>query len=457
MARRKATGEIRWKGKLATSRIRTFGERETFELPHARTDEDARERSALLADVAKRFRLAAVDRVQAAEALRLIAGASPKALRASLTVAEELLGSGRLDAGTDAPTFQNVAEQWTSGELARLYPDQVKKKRTKGDDVSRLTNYVYPVIGDTPIDRVTLDQCEDVMRNLPAKLTPATRRNIARTVARVFKLAIYPLRHIEKSPIPEGFVPKAKQSKALAYLYPDEERRLLGCRAVPVEYRVLWGFLAREGMREDEALSLAIRDLDLARGAVKLDRNKTDDPRAWALSPDVVRALRLFIETHREGAEPQELVFCDEHGRPVQHAHLAARFRRHLEATGLKKERPELFTTTEHRLRIRVHDLRGTFVTVSLANGRTESWISDRTGHRSSAMIAKYKRMARTFEELGAGPLGLLNEAIPELAIAGIVAGLRALTGRVIAPVLPQDSRRGWDSNPRVTVLQTVA
>jgi len=28
-------------------------------------------------------------------------------------------------------------------------------------------------------------------------------------------------------------------------------------------------------------------DLDLERGAVRLDKNKTDDPRAWALAPDV--------------------------------------------------------------------------------------------------------------------------------------------------------------------------
>ncbi len=57
---------------------------------------------------------------------------------------------------------------------------------------------------------------------------------------------------------------------------------------------------------------------------------------------------------------------------------------------------------------MRVHDLRGTFVTTALANGKSESWISDRTGHRSSAMINNHKRVARSFEELELGaPLPL--------------------------------------------------
>ena len=107
-------------------------------------------------------------------------------------------------------------------------------------------------------------------------------------------------------------------------------------------------------------LSLTFGDLDLERGAVRLDRNKTDDP-PFGL-PTTLRA--------------------------------------HLTEIGLKLERMELFKSTTERIRIRGHDLRDTFVTVSLANGRTEAWISDRTGHRSSQMIGKYKRTARTFAEL---------------------------------------------------------
>jgi hypothetical protein len=41
---------------------------------------------------------------------------------------------------------------------------------------------------------------------------------------------------------------------------------------------------------------------------------------------------------------------------------------------------------------------------------------ADRTGHRSSVMIQRYRRAARTFAELGLGELASLAQALPELA-----------------------------------------
>jgi hypothetical protein len=91
--------------------------------------------------------------------------------------------------------------------------------------------------------------------------------------------------------------------------------------------------------------------------------------------------------------------------------------REHLRVIGLGRERPEVFVSTPQRRRIRVHDLRGTFVTVALANGKSETWVADRTGHKSSTMINRYRRAARSFAELQAGELSSLYEAIPELSI----------------------------------------
>jgi hypothetical protein len=68
---------------------------------------------------------------------------------------------------------------------------------------------------------------------------------------------------------------------------------------------------------------------------------------------------------------------------------------------------------TKGRQRIRAHDLRATFVTISLATGKTETWISDRTGHRSHAMIETYRRRSRTWN---VGELAPLHDRIPELS-----------------------------------------
>ncbi|KYF90369.1 hypothetical protein BE20_17890 [Sorangium cellulosum] len=76
-----------------------------------------------------------------------------------------------------------------------------------------------------------------------------------------------------------------------------------------------------------------------------------------------------------------------------------------------------------------MHDTRATFITIKLANGRTETWISDRTGHRSSNQIHHYKRAARKVAELGLGDFAPLDEAIPELRGKGRAVGGARLSG----------------------------
>jgi integrase len=267
------------------------------------------------------------------------------------------------------------------------------------------------------------------MRALPRGLAPASRRQHAQAIARVMALAAYPARVIARSPIPRGFVPPQRSSKAKAYLYPSEDAALLACAEVPLGARILYGVLAREGMRAGEARALTWGDVDLERGSIRLDTNKTDDPRAWSLSVGVQQALlrwktivdsgrpdrrREFSESHygtAADAAPSSPVFLLEE---TDWTHAAALLRGHLQTAGVG--RAELFEASSARLRVRLHDLRGTFVTLALAAGRTETWVADRTGHKSSVMINAYRRSARTAAELRLGELAPLNEAIPELA-----------------------------------------
>src|SRR5262249_19675695 len=157
----------------------------------------------------------------------------------------------------------------------------------------------------------------------------------------------YPCRIIPRSPLPPGFLPRLRGEKALEYLYPDEDAKLLARKDVPLPYRVAYGILAREGMRSGELSRLTFGDLDLERGAVKLDENKTDDPRAWALAPDVVRALNLWRKHFRKGAKDADFVLIEpdirKHADPrrLNVDRGATRFREHLKKA--KVDRPALF------------------------------------------------------------------------------------------------------------------
>lgn len=301
--------------------------------------------------------------------------------------------------GGPAVTFAELGEQWTDGKIADAHPDHVKRKATASKDAERLA-VLNKSIGKVPVRDFTLADAELAMRALPKALASATRRQYAQIIARLMALAVYPLKLRASSPLPRGFLPKVTRNKATAWLYPADDAQLLACERVPLARRVLYGFLAREGCRCDEALSLAWTDLDLVRGVVRLDENKTNDPRAWALSPGVTAALERWRKR-----STTDLVFAVDN-----EARLAEVFRADLATAEVN--RPELFERTKARQPIRAHDLRATFVTLALAAGRSETWVMDRTGHRSSVMVNTYRRAARTAAELGLGELAALDAAV---------------------------------------------
>jgi integrase len=303
-------------------------------------------------------------------------------------------------------TIRPFGEQWTNGKLHKRWPDHIKEKRTSKQDGQRLALYVYPQVGNVAVGDFRIDDAERVMAKLPASLSSATRRHAAQLMHRLMAMAVYPARLRPANPLPKGFMPKIKRTRAFSFLYPEEDAALMKCKDVDLAERLYFGVLTREGVREGEALDLEWRDLDLARGTIRLDVNKTDEPRTWVLGEDVAEALRRWFVL--SGSPKTGKVF-----RIGSH-HLADRLREAL--TAAKVTRTELHEQTKTRQRLRVHDLRATFVTLSLAAGRSETWVADRTGHKSSVMINRYRRAARTAAELGLGWLHPLSTAIPELA-----------------------------------------
>jgi hypothetical protein len=140
------------------------------------------------------------------------------------------------------------------------------------------TLLVFFEVGDLPVGAITLEHVECAMRGLKAGLSAASRRHYAQLIAR-----------------------------CLSPVYSS-------------------AFSAREGLRAREAVALRIRDLDLKRGAITLDENKTDDPRVWALNPAVRRALKIWADQFRGAEDEDALLFVDEHGAAIEVDGLAAKY-----------------------------------------------------------------------------------------------------------------------------------
>ena len=311
-------------------------------------------------------------------------------------------------------TFETFGKKWTSGELHATYPDDIKIKKSVDQDKDRLA-ILNRTIGPIPLARFTLQDAQAAMRALPSDLEVNTRRQYAQLVHRVLMMAVYPACIIPLSPLPRGFVPKPGKAKAKALPWPKEDATGLACEAWPLHERMFFGFLPREGMRTGEACAMTWGDLSLDVGAVTLNENKTDSPRAWALDPSVASALRLW-KGMRKDTKRTDLVFKQADGSAYDTDKIAPRYRDYLEkACGA---RPEILKAGPNRMRVRAHDMRGMFVTYSLAAGRSEAWVSARTGHTTSAMISRYRKVCDTVTELGVGALVPMVTAVPEIAAA---------------------------------------
>jgi hypothetical protein len=146
----------------------------------------------------------------------------------ALCVAEGALCGGRArDRAAQAPTFGNFAKQWTDGDLAKRYRDHVLRKDTSDDDARHLKLHINPILADIRLDEVTLDDADRVMASLPARLSPSSRRHVGQVIRRVLALAVYPARYIKENPIPRGWLPRSKSTKAFTCLWPTEDAALM--------------------------------------------------------------------------------------------------------------------------------------------------------------------------------------------------------------------------------------
>lgn len=446
-----STGEIRWVAGKPQTRvpIGVGRHRVTVHLTAAKSKPEAKERAALVVEQARCLRSSRIG-TQAVEALlnELGGACTPKEIAEALqAIAWAANGDAKHIPQTSrgsAPTFAEVVEEWTSGELARRFPHQIHQagdghlKNVKG----RVAKSCFDGIRNKPVDQIPRQDCDTVMSRLPlppgkTEIGEGTRRQYGTVITRTFSLAEL-AGYIERSPLPKGWLPKSGPRKRFPILYPSEDRVLLGCVDLPIEWRLYWGYLHREGHRRGEGADLQFYELDLHHGTVALDENKTENARWWPLSPGVAEALRWWRD--KRGAGPRDLVFIDESGGPLNLDHMADRVRAHLRSAGLDRE--DLFSKGKNKRHFGTHCFRRSMATRNLALGRPEDWVRQRTGHTTDELY-RYRMQARSLEELALGDVDPLVLCLPETSpLEGIGGALGELSERRPPARLPQDCPR---------------
>ena len=401
---RKATGQVLHNATGYSARVRVApGDegRPCFALS-VRDDAEAEKRTQILAEMAKRLRPV----VGAEEIVEVLTDAGKARTAKELDEVEEIVraieaGETRKASSAVTPTFEDFAKTWTSGDLRKKHPDHVRDKDSTRDE-QVLRDYINPVIGPMRIPDVTLENAERVMAKLPAELAPRTRKLVAQCMRKVLSLAVYPGRYITANPIPREWMPKIPKSanKAKAFLYPEEDAKLLGARRCPSSAAsptacsraracALRSSIARVGVTSTSSMggcaSTRTRRTTRAPGRSRpTSCGRSPGGRSGRRARPTISVLGFDLANGAwwlRGDEGWTKERQDEGAWGPAH--------------GRSDASRELFERSAARQPIRLHDLRATFVTVSLANGKTEQWVSDRTGHKSSQMIATYTRQAR--------------------------------------------------------------
>jgi integrase len=257
--------------------------------------------------------------------------------------------------------------------------------------------HIVPALGTIGLQRLSPAQLNAFYRYLLTEagkdgqgLAPKTVRNVHNILHRALKDAVrwgYLVRNVAEAADP----PKGKSAEMRVWS-PDQLRAFLAHVREDQLY-AFWLLIATTGMRRGELAGLRWADVDLETGRLSVrqprvvvaNQPQASEPktargrRSLALDPVTVSALRRHRARQLEhklavGARYQDsgLVFTWLDGSPIHPLRFSRWFEQHARRAGLPK--------------IRLHDLRHSYVSAALAAGVPAKVISERLGHATIAV-----------------------------------------------------------------------
>lgn len=261
----------------------------------------------------------------------------------------------------------------TVAEYARGWLRRVDvRQRTQEDYRQQVERYIVPVLGDIPMHRLAVADVER-FRAAIVNRSPRTQHHLHTRLNQICRDAVR-RGALQRNPC-EAVPPPRVPRRELVALSSKTASHLL--TALPEDARgLLIGLALLTGMRRSEIVALQWTDIDLAAGALTVQRGVHHVPgRGVVIEPPKRTSSRRRI------ALPSEAV---------------ALLRRHQHASGpwvfggAKPVDPDLLGATANRwLRpwgITLHGLRHTQATLLIAAGVSLKVVSERLGHASTAI-----------------------------------------------------------------------
>jgi integrase len=291
----------------------------------------------------------------------------------------------------DEVTFATAAEL-----MLRDLKDIGRKPTTLANYRQILDFRLLPRFGEIPVNRIKRGQVEALAAQMQREGRRAqTRVNTLKLLSQVFTYARRQ-RWCQENPCGGVRRPQIRPSKEIRFLDKDELEAVLGAIDVAKKPfgaidRAIVLTAALSGMRQGELLALRWRDVDWEAKRIRVRRNyvrgywgtpkSRSGERSIALATRVAAELKKLRQRSRFLADG-DLVFASPiTGGPLDHASLLRRFRKALEAAGVR--------------RVRFHDLRHTFGTRMAASPevsmrKIQEWMGHRD-YRTTLIYADYE------------------------------------------------------------------
>lgn len=170
-----------------------------------------------------------------------------------------------------------------------------------------------------------------------------------------------------------------------------EVNQLLNAITNP-RYQAIAMVLYGAGLRVSEALALEVRDIDGARGVLRVRHGKGNKAREVMLSPELYQWLRQYWARHQP---PQPYLFASKAGKLPQASTIRDAFAEAAQAAFIKK-------------RVTPHILRHSFATHLLEQGTDVHVVGALLGHASLKSTTRYARVTRKVVRRTPSPLDLL-------------------------------------------------
>ena len=268
----------------------------------------------------------------------------------------------------------------TFGQFAQtVYLVEAKsRKKSYGDDESRLRMHIAPVLGNYTFKEITSGQLSQLIADLrhQKKLSNATINRVRALLSSIFNMAIdHEL--IETNPVLR--VKKYKENNQKErYLNDDELKELMNVLSQPTRFGIsnlvivaVIKFLLLTGVRKREALDMQWTDVDLKTGVWLLSENKSGKARRIHLNQDALSIIHQMSKQHRYiFANPQTgLAFND----------IRKTFDKVMAIAGIDN--------------MRIHDLRHNFASLAVNSGQSLYVVQHLLGHASPQTTQRYAHL----------------------------------------------------------------